>query len=163
MSFFGAGDSGGRWTDLLSRKLLNEILSGEEADVVVEKVHNILRDVAQKMRENSVPPQKYIIYTKLGKNPKEYPNQDSMPQVQVALRAMAQGKTVRVNDVMAYIVTGDSASSENAAKRAFAPQDVLKADSELKPGRFHSLAQPFSLTHARDSQEVGKNQTNRGG
>lgn len=105
---------------------------------MVEKVHDILRDVSQKMREDSIPAQKYIIYTKLGKNPKEYPNPDSMPQVQVALRAMAQGKTVRVNDVMAYIVTGDSkTSSENAAKRAYSPQDVLKPNSGLKPGMFH--------------------------
>ena len=57
-----------------------------------------------------------------------------MPQVQVALRAMAQGKTVRANDVMSYITTGDSQSSEHAAKRAYAPQDVLKPESELKPG-----------------------------
>ena len=77
---------------------------------------------------------------KLGKNPKEYPNPDSMPQVQVALRAMAQGKTVRANDVMAYIVTGDSKSSESAAKRAYAPQDVLKTDTELKPGQSSSLS-----------------------
>ncbi|KAI9828040.1 MAG: DNA-directed DNA polymerase alpha catalytic subunit pol1 [Thelocarpon impressellum] len=117
----------------VSSKLLNEILSGEETEVVVERVHDHLRELSEKMRESSVPVLKYIIYTKLGKNPKEYPNPDSMPQVQVALRAMAQGKTVRVNDVMAYIVTGDGKSSENAAKRAYAPQDVLKADSGLHP------------------------------
>ena len=57
-----------------------------------------------------------------------------MPQVQVALRAMAQGKTVRANDVMSYITTGDSQSSEHAAKRAYTPRDVLKPGSGLKPG-----------------------------
>lgn len=117
----------------VSSKLLNVILSGEEAEVSVEKIHDILRDTAQKMQDGAVPVQKYIIFTKLGKNPKEYPNADSMPQVQVALRAMAQGKTVRANDVMSYITTGDSQSSEHAAKRAYAPQDVLKPESELKP------------------------------
>ncbi|KAI9850806.1 MAG: DNA-directed DNA polymerase alpha catalytic subunit pol1 [Thelocarpon superellum] len=116
-----------------SAKLLQEILSGDDAEVVVTKIHDYLRDLSEKMRAQALPAQKYIIYTKLGKNPKEYPNPDSMPQVQVALRAMAQGKTVRVNDVMAYIITGDSASSENAAKRAYAPQDVSKADSSLQP------------------------------
>lgn len=58
-----------------------------------------------------------------------------MPQVQVALRALAQGKSVRVNDVMSYVITGDGKSSENVAKRAYAPQDVLKPDSGLQPGR----------------------------
>ncbi|KAI9805540.1 MAG: hypothetical protein M1825_000791 [Sarcosagium campestre] len=118
----------------VSSKLLNEILSGEEVEVVAEKIHDILRSLAEKMRERSLPAQKYIIYTKLGKNPKDYPNAESMPQVQVALRALEQGKTVRVNDVMSYIVTGDSkTSTEGAAKRAFAPQDVLKPDSGLTP------------------------------
>ncbi|KAI9876415.1 MAG: DNA-directed DNA polymerase alpha catalytic subunit pol1 [Pleopsidium flavum] len=117
-----------------SSKLLNEILSGEDPEVVVGKVHEYLRELSQKMREDKVPAQKYIIYTKLGKNPKDYPNPDSMPQVQVALREIAKGRNPRVNDVMSYIVTGDSkTSSESAAKRAYTPQDVLKPDSGLKP------------------------------
>ncbi len=49
---------------------------------------------------------------------------------------MAQGKTVRVNDVMSYIVTGDSKSSDSAAKRAYSPHEVIKVDSGLVPGRF---------------------------
>ncbi|KAI9786183.1 MAG: DNA-directed DNA polymerase alpha catalytic subunit pol1 [Geoglossum umbratile] len=117
----------------ISSKLLNEILSGEESEVVITKVHDHLRELSERMREGSVPPHEYIIYTKLGKNPKEYPNPDSMPQVQVALREMSRGKTIRVNDVMSYIVTGDSKSSESVAKRAYTLQDVMKPNSELKP------------------------------
>lgn len=61
-----------------------------------------------------------------------------MPQVQVALRALAQGKTVRVNDVISYIMTAlkegsTSAPHESAAKRAYAPTDVMSASSTLKP------------------------------
>lgn len=60
-----------------------------------------------------------------------------MPQVQVALRSLAQGKSVRVNDVISYIMTSTASSnvpsSEPVAKRAFAPQDVLSASSSLKP------------------------------
>lgn len=58
-----------------------------------------------------------------------------MPQVQVALRELARGKSVRVNDVMAYIVTmgDDQTKSLPAPKRAYTPQDVLKPDSGLKP------------------------------
>ncbi len=75
---------------------------------------------------------------KLGKNPKDYPNPDSMPQVQVALRALAQGKTVRVNDVISYIMTAlkegsTSAPHESTAKRAYAPAEVTSASSTLKP------------------------------
>jgi DNA polymerase alpha subunit A len=55
-----------------------------------------------------------------------------MPQVQVALREMAKGKTVRKGDVIAYVITGDSNSSEPAPKRAYTPGD-LKADPSLLP------------------------------
>lgn len=58
-----------------------------------------------------------------------------MPQVQVALHEMARGKTVRVGDVMSYIVTmGDAqTASLPPPKRSYIPQDVSKQDSGLKP------------------------------
>lgn len=46
-----------------SSRLLNEILSGEDTDVVVAKVHEYLRELAQQMREEKIPNQKFIIYT----------------------------------------------------------------------------------------------------
>lgn len=118
----------------VSSKLLNEILSGDDAEIVITRIHEYLREISNKMREGAVAVPKYTIYTKLGKDPKEYPNADSMPQVQVALRELSRGKTVRRDDVIAYIVTGDGkSSSESAAKRSFTPQDVMKGDSDLKP------------------------------
>jgi DNA polymerase alpha subunit A len=118
----------------VSSKLLNEILSGDESEVVITRIHEYLREISGQMRENAIPTNKYTIYTKLGKAPKDYPNADSMPQVQVALRELSKGKNVRKDDVIAYIVTGDGKnSSENAAKRSYTPQDVAKADSGLKP------------------------------
>lgn len=59
-----------------------------------------------------------------------------MPQVVVALRALAAGKTVRVNDVVSYITCSSESSnvptSDPTAKRAFSPQDVMGASSQLK-------------------------------
>ena len=46
-----------------SSRLLNEILSGEDPEVVVTKIHEYLRSLATQMREEKVPNQKYIIYT----------------------------------------------------------------------------------------------------
>lgn len=46
-----------------SSRLLNEILSGEDPEVVVGKVHEYLRELSQQMREEKIPNQKYIIYT----------------------------------------------------------------------------------------------------
>ena len=116
----------------VSQHLLDEILSGDDTEVSVVRIHEYLRDIATKMREQAIPQPKYIIYTQLGKAPQEYPNADSMPQVQVALRDLARGKTVRKGDVVSYIITGDGTSSEPAPKRAYAPAD-LKADTKLIP------------------------------
>ncbi len=69
-----------------------------------------------------------------------------MPQVQVALREITRGKTVRVNDVMSYIVTmGDEQTkSLPAPKRSYTPQDVMKADSGLQPDtEYYLLKQIF--------------------
>ncbi|KAF6836015.1 DNA polymerase alpha catalytic [Colletotrichum plurivorum] len=117
----------------ISSKILNEILSGDETEVSIARIHEYLREISGKMREQAVPVQKYIIFTQLGKAPTEYPNADSMPQVQVALREIGRGKTVRRGDVISYIITGDSQSSEPAPKRAYAPPDVMKSDSGLSP------------------------------
>ncbi|KAL8993554.1 MAG: hypothetical protein Q9169_006262 [Polycauliona sp. 2 TL-2023] len=46
-----------------SSRLLNEILSGEDPEVVISKVHEYLRELSTKMREEKVPKTKYIIYT----------------------------------------------------------------------------------------------------
>jgi DNA polymerase alpha subunit A len=117
----------------VSSKLLNEILSGDESEVVITRIHEYLREISTKMREDVIPIRKYTIFTKLGKAPNEYPNAESMPQVQVALRDLSRGLTVRKDDVIPYIVTGDGKTSEGPAKRSYRPDDVEKADSGLKP------------------------------
>ena len=47
----------------VSSKLLNEILSGEDPEVVLNKIHDYLRELVAKMKEYTVPVQKYVIYT----------------------------------------------------------------------------------------------------
>ncbi|KAI0128496.1 DNA polymerase [Xylariales sp. AK1849] len=116
----------------ISSRILNDILSGDDTEVSIQRIHEYLREISAKMHEHTIPVQKYIIYTQLGKGPKEYPNADSMPQVQVALREIARGKNVRKGDVISYVITGDSQSSDAVAKRAYTPQDVTKSDSDLK-------------------------------
>ena len=151
----------------VSSKLLNEILSGEDPEVSLNRVHDHLHELAGKMREFGIPVQKYVIYTvckwtkispnfvqmltlrmmqKLSKRPEQYPNKESMPPVQVALRELARGKTVRPNDVISYIVTtGDSEThSQPPAKRSYPLQDVIRRDSGLKPDvEYYLLKQIF--------------------
>ena len=47
----------------VSSHLLNEILSGEDPELVAAKVHEYLRELSAKMREEKIPKPKYIIYT----------------------------------------------------------------------------------------------------
>ncbi|SLM35474.1 dna polymerase alpha subunit a [Lasallia pustulata] len=123
-----------------SQRLLDEILRGDDPEVAVGKIHDYLRELSESMREGKIPVQKYTIYTKLGKNPREYPNADSMPQVQVALRQLAKGQPAGVNSVMSFIITAppDSTATtpsviDSAAKRAYDFRDVLNPSSGLKP------------------------------
>ena len=46
-----------------SQRLLNEILSGDDPETALEKIHEYLRELSEKMREGQIPAQKYIIYT----------------------------------------------------------------------------------------------------
>lgn len=107
------------------------IFSGEELETIIEKIHDYLRDLSTKIRNNEIPISKYIILTKLGKDPKDYPKEKPMPQVAVALRERSRGKVVKAGDVIQYIITDGKAS--NPAERAYTPQDVFKAGSELRP------------------------------
>jgi DNA polymerase alpha subunit A len=119
-----------------SSHILNDVFTGDEKEVVVERIHDYLRDLAQKIREGQFPLVKYTIYTRLGKDPEDYPNGKSMPQVQVALRKKARGEPVKAGDVISYIITGsgDNLQSDGpAAERAHATQDVIKPDSGLMP------------------------------
>ena len=78
---------------------------------------------------------KLISLKQLGKDPKEYPNANSMPSVQVALKLRAKGKAVKAKDVMSFIITGDSGgSAENAARNACTIEEVQNKELNLKPG-----------------------------
>ncbi|KAF3904293.1 hypothetical protein ABW21_db0200262 [Orbilia brochopaga] len=115
-----------------SSSILKEILSGDDPDVVIERIHDYLRGLAQQIRENTIPISRYTIYTKLSKDPESYPGGKTMPQVQVALRRRSKGDVVKANDVIAFIVTGEGGTSLSPADRAFSPQEV-KSESSLKP------------------------------
>ncbi|EPE06167.1 dna polymerase alpha catalytic [Ophiostoma piceae UAMH 11346] len=125
----------------ISTRILNEILSGNETEVSITRIHEYLREMGDKMRSGDITPatgipaSKYIIFTQLGKDPQDYPNADTMPQVQVALREAKRGKKMRKGDVVSYIIaTGESAPlSEPAPKRAYTAGDLMKKESGLVP------------------------------
>jgi len=48
---------------MVSMLVLNEVLSGDDQELVLNRVHDYLRELAGKMRDFSIQVQKYIIYT----------------------------------------------------------------------------------------------------
>ncbi|OLL26607.1 DNA polymerase alpha catalytic subunit [Neolecta irregularis DAH-3] len=113
-----------------SHYILSQILSGEQTEVVVEKIHEYLRELASKMRHGDFTFHKYIIHTRMGKNPEDYPGGRTMPHIQVALKRKARGQPVRIGDVIAYIITGED-DSTHVADRAVPKEDFEKPNHGL--------------------------------
>ncbi|KAK9476142.1 hypothetical protein V1514DRAFT_337844 [Lipomyces japonicus] len=121
-----------------SSYVLNCILSGEQTETVVEKIHEYLRELTTRVNEDQIPFSKFIIYTKLSKAPEQYQGGKTMPPVQAALKRKARGENVLPNDVIGYIIT--AGEGNNPAERAFPPGDVFKTDSGLIPDHEFYLA-----------------------
>jgi DNA polymerase alpha subunit A len=73
----------------------------------------------------------------LSKNPEDYPDVKSQPHVQVALRMKSKGGAARGGDVIPYIFClseGEESAKTGQAERAKHPDEVRKAENELKIG-----------------------------
>ncbi|KAF9219738.1 hypothetical protein BS17DRAFT_760418 [Gyrodon lividus] len=117
----------------VSQYVLEQILSGEATEVVVENIHEYLATISSNVRTGKVKVDDFIIYKRLGKNPEDYPDAKSQPHVQVALRMKAKGGSARVGNVIPYIFC--AAPSEESAKgaqadRAKHPDELRKATSK---------------------------------
>ena len=95
--------------------------------------------MAEKVRGNNVPLVKLIIRNKLGKNPKDYPNGHTMPHVQVAKRRIEKGEIVKVDDVIAYIISNEDAATKHVADRAFTLSEFKESGDRLKPDADYNL------------------------
>jgi len=128
----------------VSQYVLDQILSGEATENVVENIHDYLTAVGQDVRVGKVNLDDFVIFKRLGKNPEDYPDAKSQPHVQVALRMKSRGGTARSGDVIPYIFCiGDNGETSKTAQadRAKHPDEVRKVGSELKIDYEHYLAQ----------------------
>ncbi|WWC58983.1 uncharacterized protein I303_101529 [Kwoniella dejecticola CBS 10117] len=118
-----------------SSAVLKEILSGESTEIVVEKIHELLTNLGEAVKNGLIPLDDFIIFKRLGKNPEDYPDKKSQPHVQVALRMKSKGASVRAHDVIPYIMCLDESGKGGKtaqAERAFHPDDLRRQGSELK-------------------------------
>jgi len=120
--------------------VLDIILSGAEAEVVVSKIHEYLRDVAVKVAANELGIEQYIITKALTKAPHDYPDAKSQPHVLVAKAMLEQGVSVAPGQVIEYVVCVD-AGKASVAERSYHPRTVLKAEGMLQVDTAWYLAQ----------------------
>jgi DNA polymerase alpha subunit A len=137
------------------RYVLDQILSGEDTEVVVEKIHEYLSTIGENIRAGALGVDEFIVFKvceiiasalspkltqkqRLGKNPEDYPDGKSQPHVQVALRLKTKGQSARAGDVVPYVfcLGEDGQPAKTAqADRARHPDELRKAGSVLKIGR----------------------------
>ncbi|KAJ3052467.1 DNA-directed DNA polymerase alpha catalytic subunit pol1 [Rhizophlyctis rosea] len=115
----------------VSQYVINQIFAGEGREELLEKIHKHLTQVAEDVRQNLIPIEKYIITKSLTKNPEEYADKKSQPHVQVALQMKAKGLAAKVGDIIPYVICEGDAGGLIAA-RAYHPDEVSKEGSGLR-------------------------------
>ncbi|KAG8054614.1 hypothetical protein GUJ93_ZPchr0001g30249 [Zizania palustris] len=120
---------------LLSKEIgnfcLNQILSGETCDDVIELIHRSLVQVQEQMRGGQTELEKYIITKSLTKAPEDYPDAKNQPHVQVALRLKQNGYSgCSAGDTVPYIICtqqdSDNTHSVGIAQRARHPEELKR-------------------------------------
>ncbi|PPQ65503.1 hypothetical protein CVT24_010799 [Panaeolus cyanescens] len=113
----------------VSQYILDQILSGETTETVVENIHQYLTNMSQEVRSGAVKLDDFIINKRLGKNPEDYPDGKNQPHVQVALRMKKGGSSAKVGDVVSYVfcvAEGEESAKTGQADRAKHPDEVRK-------------------------------------
>ena len=120
--------------------VLDFILSGLPREEVVSRIQEYLREIAEKVRNNELGIEQYIITKGLTKAPQDYADAKSQPHVQVAKAMIEQGQSVAPGAVIEYVVCVDQGKS-SIAERAYHPKTVLQAEGMLQVDTQWYLAQ----------------------
>ncbi|CAK5267409.1 unnamed protein product [Mycena citricolor] len=119
----------------VSQYVLDQILSGDPQDDVIQNIHDFLTNIGQNVRDGKVKLEEFVIFKRLGKNPEDYPDIKSQPHVQVALRMKLRGGNAKHGDVIPYVFClspGEQTAKTGQADRAKHPDEYRKEGSELK-------------------------------
>lgn len=105
------------WSKDLGYTVLDHILSGEERETIVGKIHLLLEAEAAAARAGELPLAKYVITRGLNKHPKDYPDANSQPHLQVALGMIAAGRAVNVGDHVPFVICTQTREEYEEAKK----------------------------------------------
>ena len=118
------------------RYVLDQILSGDDREVVVQKIHDHLEELSKTMRAGKLSLDKYVITKGLSKHPKDYPDAKSQPHVYVARAMLAANRPVNTGDHIPYVICKDTSGSDKpatAAERARHPEEIRRSNGALEP------------------------------
>ncbi|EER12860.1 DNA polymerase delta catalytic subunit, putative [Perkinsus marinus ATCC 50983] len=125
--------------------------SAQEAEHVVEWLHDYVKSISLKMDNDEIPLEDYVITKALTKMPADYPDAKSQAHVMVAKSMMESGHVIRPGNEIPYVITrlvesatkadadGDSDTkpatlgndSQSVAARARSPDEVRKLGSSV--------------------------------
>ena len=123
------------------RYVTEQILSGQENEVVLHNIHSHLEELAKKMRSGEMTLDKYVITKGLSKHPKDYPDGKSLPHVQVAKQMLLNNRPVNTGDHIPYIITEhvppeplpEGYKVPSATERARHPEEITRSNGALTP------------------------------
>eukprot|EP00540_Astrosyne_radiata_P020315 CAMPEP_0116836160 /NCGR_PEP_ID=MMETSP0418-20121206/7940_1 /TAXON_ID=1158023 /ORGANISM="Astrosyne radiata, Strain 13vi08-1A" /LENGTH=608 /DNA_ID=CAMNT_0004465895 /DNA_START=30 /DNA_END=1856 /DNA_ORIENTATION=+ len=119
------------------RYVLNQILSGEDREEVITRIHDHLENLAKTMREGKLPLEKYVITKGLSKHPNDYPDAKSQPHVLVAKAMLKNNQPVHTGDHIPYVIClpleDDTEKPPPAVERGRHPDEIRRSNGALKP------------------------------
>ncbi|CAN8020701.1 unnamed protein product, partial [Ixodes persulcatus] len=139
------------WSELARKTgeyVIDELLSDNSREDIVEKIHSYLMQLAAKIQGDSLPLSDFCITKQLTKNPEDYPDKKNLSHVQVALRLNSKrAKKLKQGDTVTYVICNDG-SSQTATQRAYHPEE-LKGNDSLSIDKQYYLAQQIHPVVAR--------------
>lgn len=139
----------------VGHQVLKLVLSGYEQEDIVEKIHELLRTVAEELNAGTIDISKFVISKQLTKQPEDYPDARNQAHVQVALRMKAKGNRdgTRAGNVVEYIICTNkdadpAAGNSGLAARAY-HQSELQENSNLAVDTQYYLSQQLHPVVAR--------------
>lgn len=120
----------------ISTYVLEKLLSDMDPEEVLTTIYDYLESMGEKIKNNELSVDKFLINTRLSKDPNLYPGGKTMPAVQVALRLRNQGKVIKAGSVLTFVIVAqDGEETTSVAERARAIQEILPKKDSFFPDR----------------------------
>eukprot|EP00871_Galdieria_phlegrea_P000258 jgi/Galph1/1232/GphlegSOOS_G6044.1 len=123
----------------LSREICLTVLDAlldpnSDREKCLHKIISCLKSYSEKIRQGSIPLEKFIITKSLTQDPAEYNDVSNNPQVQVALRLISKGFPIRAGSFIQYVMCKQQ-TKENALDgrnpESYHPTEVQESSGKL--------------------------------